>query len=95
MTTLTWARVALSPRAQATLEQLTEAQRVRFWQIVSVIKNAPDEGAFYMRNSDGSIARQMTGADTHVIYTVRFWPIGRVLLIVLIEINDWVPWYIN
>jgi hypothetical protein len=95
MTIPTWARVALSPRAQAVLDTLTPAQRTRFWQIVSVIKHAPEDGAFYMRNADGSISRQMTGADTHVIYTVRFWPIGRVLLIVLIEISDWQPWYTN
>ncbi len=92
---LTWARVVLSRRAQAALERMDPAHRERFWRIVSVIKNAPESGAFFMQVDDGAIIRQMTGADTHVIYGVRIWPIGRILQIILIEIRDWQPWYID
>jgi len=90
-----WVRIALSPRAQSLYDVMEPSQQKRFWHIVAVIRQAPEDGAFFMRNADGSMVRQMTGANLHVISTVRMWPIGRVLLIALIEINDWQPWSVN
>ena len=56
-----------------------------------VIKNAPEDGKFYALAPDNTRLLQITGANMHVIYAVKYWPIGRVLLIVTIEIRDWEP----
>jgi hypothetical protein len=88
---LIWARVALSPRADAVHRQMNDAEHARFGQIIAVIKNAPEDGKFYALASDNTRLLQMTGANMHVIYAVKYWPIGRVLLIVTIEIRDWEP----
>ena len=95
MTASRWARIVLTPRAQAVLTAMDEEHRARFWRIVAVITNAPGDGAFFMQATDGTVLRQMTGMDTHVIYAVRYWPVGRVLQVALIEIRDWQPWYLN
>ncbi|NNJ09264.1 hypothetical protein EKD04_002875 [Chloroflexales bacterium ZM16-3] len=52
---------------------------------IQVIKNAPEDGKFFAGESDGTVLRKMTGADTHVIYSVVFCPVGRVLRIARIE----------
>ncbi|PDW03567.1 hypothetical protein [Candidatus Viridilinea mediisalina] len=83
MKPLVWARVVFSPAA--------DRVRQRLARVISVIKNGPEDGHFAGYDANGHVLRQMTGADTHVIYRVNFWPIGRVLLIVWIEIRDWAP----
>jgi len=88
---LTWARVVRSPRADAVYQQMNDAERARFDRIIAVIKNAPEDGKFYAMAPDNARLLQMTGANMHVIYTVKYWPIGRVLLIITIEIRDWEP----
>ena len=55
------------------------AERARFDRILSVIKNAPEDGKFYALAPDNTRLLQMTGANMHVIYAVKYWPIGRVL----------------
>jgi hypothetical protein len=92
---LTWKRIVLSRAAQQILNSTDDEHRDRFWRIVKVIKQAPEDGGFYMKAHDGAVIRQMTGIDTHVQYTVRMWPVGRVLQIVWIEIRDWTPWWIH
>ena len=91
MKPLIWARVMRSPRADAVYRRMNNAERARFARILAVIKNAPEDGKFYALAPDNTRLLQMTGANMHVIYGVKYWPIGRVLLIVTIEIRDWEP----
>lgn len=91
MKPLIWARVVRSPRADAVYRRMNDVERARFARILLVIKNAPEDGKFYALAPDNTRLLQMTGANMHVIYGVKYWPIGRVLLIVTIEIRDWEP----
>jgi hypothetical protein len=91
MKPLTWARVDILDAPRRLLRSATDRQRALFWRIVSVIKNAPEDGLFYRQEPDNTVLRQMTGAEMHVIYAVKYWPIGRVLQVVTIEIRDWEP----
>ena len=91
MKQLTWARVVYAHEAYAVREAMDQEHRRRLDRIITVIKNAPEDGLFVRQAPDGAVLRQMTGADTHVVYAVKYWEIGRVLLIVTIEIRDWEP----
>ncbi|NNJ13702.1 hypothetical protein EKD04_025585 [Chloroflexales bacterium ZM16-3] len=91
MNPLTWARVVFSPQADAIRQRMDQEHIHRLRRVIQVIKNAPEDGKFFAEESDGTVLRQMTGADTHVIYSVVFWPVGRVLRIARIEIRDWQP----
>ncbi|WP_129629368.1 hypothetical protein [Candidatus Oscillochloris fontis] len=91
MKPLTWAQVVFSRDADAMRRSMDAVHRERLKNIITVIKNGPEDGLFAAQAADGTILRQMTGADTHVVYAVTFWQIGRVLLIVRIEIRDWIP----
>ncbi|MBP1469000.1 hypothetical protein EYB53_025045 [Candidatus Chloroploca sp. M-50] len=91
MKPLIWAKVVFSPAAERLRQQLDAEHRRRLARVISVIKNGPEDGSFAGHDREGHALYQMTGADTHVIYQVTFWPIGRVLLIVFIEIRDWEP----
>ncbi len=61
-------RVALLPRAQEALDAWSDSERARFWKIVSVSKNAPEDGAFVEALTSNQAIRQMTGANMHVQY---------------------------
>lgn len=91
MMPLVWARVVFSPGADATRRTLDREHLARLKRVIAVIKNGPEDGLFAGQAADGTVLRQMTGADTHVVYAVTFWPVGRVLLVVRIEIRDWTP----
>lgn len=91
MKPLTWARVVFSRDADAMRRTMDTAHQERLKRIIAVIKNGSEDGPFAGQTVDGTILRQMTGADTHVVYAVTYWQIGRVLLIVRIEIRDWTP----
>ncbi|NJO81895.1 MAG: hypothetical protein HC828_03330 [Blastochloris sp.] len=88
---ITWARVIYERQAYAVREAMTEEERERIDRVIEVIKNAPEDGSHYANASDGTILRQMTGGNIHVIYVVKHWAIGRVLGITTIEIRDWEP----
>jgi hypothetical protein len=87
-------RVTLLPRAQEALDACSDGERARFWKIVSVIKNAPEDGAFVEALTPNQVIRQMTGANMHVQYYVETWAIGQALLVVRIFILDWEPLYL-
>lgn len=89
MQPLIWAGVPHGPRADTVYRRMSAAERARFDRIIAVIKNAPEDGKFYALAPDNTRLLQMTGANMHVIYAVKYWPIGRALLIVTIEIRDW------
>lgn len=91
MKPLTWAKVVFSRQADALRQRMDREHVRRLAQVIAVIKNGPEDGPVAGYDADGNLLRQMTGADTHVIYHVTFWPIGRVLQIALIEIRDWEP----
>lgn len=91
MKPVTWARVVYSRQADAVKRAMDEAHRDRLKAAIEVIKNGPEDGDFAGHDTEGVPLFQMTAADTHVIYQVVFWEIGRVLRIALIEIRDWAP----
>ena len=91
MKPLTWARVVFSRRADAVKRGMDHVHLQRLAQVIQVIKNGPADGRFAGYDADGSPLHQMTGMDTHGVYHVAFWPIGRVLRIAMIEIRDWEP----
>lgn len=91
MQPLVWARIAFSPHADAVRRQMDQTHRDRLDRVITVIQQSPEDGDIYGTMTDGTRLRQKTGADTHVIYAVKYWPVGRVLLIVFIEIRDWEP----
>jgi len=39
----------------------------------------------------GEVIRQVSVQDLHVQYTVKYWSIGRALLITMLEIRHWEP----
>ncbi len=91
MNPLIWARVVFSPQADAIRQRMDQAHIHRLKRVIQVIKNAPEDGLFSRETPDGTVLRQMTGMDTHVVYAVKYWTVGRVLVIVTIEIRDWEP----
>lgn len=91
MKSLTWARVVYSRQADAVKRSMDEEHLNRLRAAIEVIKNGPEDGDFAGHDADGVPLRQMTAADTHVIYQIVFWEVGSVLRIALIEIRSWEP----
>ena len=87
-------RVVLLPQVQQAFDACSAAEQVRFWKIISVIKNAPEDGAFVEALRPNQAIRQMTGANMHVQYYVETWAIGQALLVVRMFMLDWEPWYL-
>jgi hypothetical protein len=86
---LIWARIVFSRDADLVLHGLDQQHRQRLAAVIAVIKNGPEDGLYAGEDDHGHALRQMSAADTHVIYRATCWAIGRVLLIYHIEIRDW------
>ncbi|RRR68051.1 MAG: hypothetical protein EI684_18070 [Candidatus Viridilinea halotolerans] len=91
MQPLRWARVVYARQAYAMIQTMGNEHRRLFDAAIAAIKNGPDDGQFVAKEADGTIIRQFSAQDVHVQYAVKFWTIGRVLLVTLIEIRHWEP----
>jgi hypothetical protein len=59
---------------------------------IAFIKHGPADGIPVANDEqDGTVMRQISVHDRHVQYTVKYWPIGRALLMITIEIRPWEP----
>jgi hypothetical protein len=91
MIPLTWARVVYAADAWAAREAMSTDERRLLSAAIAAIKNGSEDGAFIAEDEDGTVIRQMSAQQVHVQYAVKFWAIGRVLLITFIEIRHWEP----
>jgi len=89
---LVWARVVYSRPAWQLKEEASDAHRWLLNIAIDFIKNGPDDGIPVGEDAeDGTVIRQVSVQELHVQYTVKYWPIGRALLITTIEIRHWEP----
>ena len=83
--------VYVEATAQATIAQLTAAQRAQFMRLTAALRLAPEAGVFYARDTANRVLRQMSAVDVHVIYTVVYLTTSDRVFIVAIEIAEWTP----
>jgi len=89
---LTWARVTYSATAWRVKQQLSDEERELLDIAIDFIKNGPEDGIEVGKDEDdGTVIRQVSVRQVHVQYTVKFWQVGRVLLVATIEIRHWEP----
>ncbi len=92
MQPLLWARVVYTRQAWQFKQALGDAHQRLFDIAIDFIKNGPDDGIPVGEDdADGTVIRQVSVQDLHVQYTVKYWPVGRALLIATIEIRHWEP----
>lgn len=92
MQPLTWDRVVYNRQAWHAREALSSTHRQLLDSAIDCIKNGPEDGLPVGEDDqDGTVIRQISVRELHVQYTVKYWQIGRVLLITTIEIRHWEP----
>jgi hypothetical protein len=89
---LVWARVVYSRQAWQLRLEMSDVYRRLLDIAIDFIKNGPDDGIPVGEDdADGTVIRQVSVQDLQVQYTVKYWPIGRALLITTIELRHWEP----
>lgn len=92
MQPLAWARVMYNRQSWHAKQELSDEQRMLLDIAIAFIKNGPEDGIVIGTDAaDGTVIRQVSVREIHVQYAVKYWHIGRVLLVTTIEIRHWEP----
>jgi hypothetical protein len=75
----------------AVVNALPAAQRAQAERLLQAIAIAPTAGAPYQRTRRGWLLRIASAFDTHVVYTIVYELIGAAILVVDVQVFDWMP----